>query len=73
MAGKPAGLTLSRCIEIKLARRDLAPAFAALCQSIATKEGLNGQDISEYMKLAKSSGNNCRKMLQAIESGEMQS
>lgn len=62
---------LSRCSVIPLARRDLARAFAERCQTIATKEGLNGQPIERYIKLAQSCRNNFRAMLQAVEAGEM--
>jgi len=62
---------LSRCIEIPLARRDLAKAFAERAHSIAVKENLNGQPIEAYLKLARECGNNLRAMLQKIESGVM--
>jgi DNA polymerase III gamma/tau subunit len=62
---------LSRCIRIDLARRDLAKPFAAKVQEIATKEGLNGQPIEAYVKLAQRCKNNMRAMFQAVEAGEM--
>jgi DNA polymerase-3 subunit gamma/tau len=62
---------LSRCIELPLARRDLAKAFAARAREIAQREGLDGRDIGEYVKLAQRCKNNLRAMLGAIEAGEM--
>ena len=62
---------LSRCVRIDLARRDLAKPFAKRCREIATKEGLNGQEMAAYVRLAQTNRNNMRAMLQAIESGAM--
>jgi len=62
---------LSRCIEVKLARRDLAAAFAERVKEIAVQEGLDGQPIEAYKRLATRTHNNMRAMLQAVESGEM--
>jgi DNA polymerase-3 subunit gamma/tau len=62
---------LSRCVRIDLARRDLAKPFAKRCQEIATKEGLNGQELKDYVRLAQTYRNNMRAMLQAVESGAM--
>jgi DNA polymerase-3 subunit gamma/tau len=62
---------LSRCILLPLAQRDLAKAFAERCRQIAQAEGLDGQPIAAYERLAKDCKSNFRAMLQSIESGCM--
>ncbi len=62
---------LSRCIKIELTNQGLAKVFAEHCRIIATKENLNGKPIESYIKLAAKCHNNCRSMLQEIESGNL--
>jgi DNA polymerase-3 subunit gamma/tau len=60
---------LSRCIELPLARRGLAEAFARRAHEIAEAEGINGRSPADYLRLAKDSRNSMRVMLQRIEAG----
>lgn len=62
---------LSRCFRLDLARRDLARPFAERCRQIATREGLNGKPLADYLGLARRCRNNMRGMLMAVEGGEM--
>ena len=62
---------LSRCIVLSLTNQGLAQPFAERVHQIATAEGLNGQPVAEYVKLARRCRNNMRAMLQAVDAGEM--
>lgn len=62
---------LSRCIKIELTNQGLAKTFAEHCRRIATAENLNGKPLSSYIHLAARCHNNCRAMLNEIESGVM--
>ena len=62
---------LSRCLELPLARRGLAEAFAERARTIAQAEGLDGKPIADYIRLAKDCRNNLRKMLGVLECGGM--
>jgi DNA polymerase III gamma/tau subunit len=62
---------LSRCLRLDLARRDLSRPFAERAKQIAEAEGLDGQPIERYVKLAQTHRNNFRAILMAIDGGEM--
>lgn len=71
---------VSRCVTIPLESRGLAwesfknrvpGPFALRAKEIAEKEGLNGQPIEAYCKLAQKHKNNLRAMLRDIECGVM--
>jgi DNA polymerase III, gamma/tau subunits len=62
---------LSRCTVISLSRRDLAKPFAERAKAIAQGEGLDGQPLDRYIRLAQQCRNNMREMLQVIEGGAM--
>lgn len=62
---------LSRCVRLPLAQRGFNTAAAAHVHQIATKEGLNGRELTHYVRLANECAGNLRDMLQAVENGEM--
>lgn len=62
---------LSRCIRLDLARRGLAELFAQRAYEIASKEGLNGRPLEQYVRLVKDCRNNFRAVLQSIENGSV--
>lgn len=62
---------LSRCLRLDLSQRGLAEPFAERARMIAQREGLDGQPIERYVRLAKDRRNNLRAMLSDIEAGTM--
>lgn len=62
---------LSRCIPIPMTNQGLCKPFAQLAHDIAEREGLNGQPLAAYERLAKLCKNNLRAMLQEIDAGTM--
>lgn len=65
------GAFMSRCIQVELSQQGLARPFAEHVRRIAQAEGLDGQPIARYVKLANDCKSNLREMLQKVESGEM--
>lgn len=66
-----AGPLLGRCLRFNLTNQGLAEAFAARALEIARGEGLDGQPIEAYVKLARKCKNSMRAMLTEIEAGAM--
>lgn len=62
---------VSRCFRVPLSRRGLAEPAARLVKAIAEREGLDGQPIEKYIRLAKDSRNSIRAMLDFVERGGM--
>lgn len=61
----------SRCLSIQFASRGLCKPFAQKAYEIATKEGLNGKPLEDYVKLMKQCRNNLRTAYSKIEAGAM--
>lgn len=70
-SGDCQGPLMSRCLQVALTNQGLSKAFGAHVKRIAEAEGLNGQPMAAYEKLAQKCRNNCRAMLQAVEAGRM--
>jgi replication-associated recombination protein RarA len=62
---------LGRCTEITLSQRDICLPYAERVRQIAQSEGLDGQPIEKYVRLMKECGNDMRRALSRIETGEM--
>lgn len=69
---------LSRCLVVPMEWHGLAPTvpsdltrtFAAHAKQIAEREGLDGQPVARYERLALECNHNLRQMLSRIEAGE---
>lgn len=62
---------LSRCVPLPLTSQGLAPLAADHVMKIAQREGLDGQPLARYVRLANTCKSNIREMLQFVESGGM--
>ena len=62
---------LSRCVWMRLARRNLAKGFASRAKEIAQAEGLDGKPLAAYVTLVQKHRNNMRAVLQDVEAGCM--
>lgn len=66
--GKP---LLQRCIDVPISNQGCAKAFAEHVRTIAMAEGLDGQPVEAYVRLANKCKNSCRAMFMAVQSGAM--
>lgn len=62
---------LSRCVNVPLSSYGLSKLFAQRAKEIAQAEGLDGQPLARYERLAQDTKNNLRRMLGEIEGGRM--
>lgn len=62
---------LSRCLAVRFSNQGIAEPFAERALQIARAEGLDGQPLSEYVKLIRRCKSNLRMALQEIEAGCM--
>jgi len=62
---------LHRCTELRLTSQGLSRPFAERAKAIAEAEGLDGQPIEKYMRLAQDCKNSMRAMLDKVEEGAM--
>lgn len=69
--GIDANPLLSRCVNVRLTNQGLNRVFSERVFTIAQAEGLDGMPLKAYEKLAEKCKNNCRAMLQEVESGAM--
>jgi len=65
------GPLMSRCLVFHLARRGVAEAMAERLKQGAMEQGLDGQDVKQYIKLLYDCKLNMRAAWQRIEAGEM--
>ncbi len=65
------GPLMSRCLVFHLARRGVADAMAERLKAGAVEQGLDGQDVKQYVKLLYDCKLNMRAAWQRIEAGEM--
>lgn len=66
-----AGPLLSRCVVLKLDRKNLAEAFAERARYIAEAEGLGGATVPAFLSLVREKRNNLRAVLAEVECGRM--
>lgn len=62
---------LDRCIKVPVTNQALSEPFAERARQIAQAEGLDGQPIEAYIRLARKCKNSLRDMLSEIQAGAM--